>query len=285
LLKSKTWLISLLLIALLTVSVTVAAAMLIPASDRAKEQSKADKSPVIERVGDHLVLTPPGLEKKVFIHYAKPPCNNDGVCDAGENKSCSDCKRGGEEPKSSCYGFIGRGVEWKELPQGYVIDPDNPFGLSESFVVSAISAGAEEWDAHTGTSLFSGYTVDYAASWDDDAPDGRNELLFGDYPEPGVIGIAVTWGYFSGPPKNRRIIEFDVLFDTDFEWGNADTDPNVMDLQNIAVHEIGHGLGLDDLYENSCAEETMYGYSTEGETKKRSLEAGDITGIQKLYGS
>jgi hypothetical protein len=27
----------------------------------------------------------------------------------------------------------------------------------------------------------------------------------------------------------------------------------------------------------------MYGYATEGETKKRTLEIGDITGIKKLY--
>ena len=57
-----------------------------------------------------------------------------------------------------------------------------------------------------------------------------------------------------------------------------------MDLQNIAVHELGHSFGLADIYSSSCAEVTMYGYSTEGETKKRTLEQPDITGIQKLYG-
>ena len=30
-------------------------------------------------------------------------------------------------------------------------------------------------------------------------------------------------------------------------------------------------------------EETMYAYADFGETKKRTLEAGDITGVQKLY--
>lgn len=57
-----------------------------------------------------------------------------------------------------------------------------------------------------------------------------------------------------------------------------------MDLQNIAVHEIGHGLGLADVYEAVCSEVTEYGYSTEGETKKRSIEPADITGLQSLYG-
>jgi len=89
----------------------------------------------------------------------------------------------------------------------------------------------------------------------------------------------------------REIIEFDIMFDTDYTWGDAgDTDEEhlgdlaIMDLQNIATHEIGHGLGLGDLYDSSASEETMYGSSEYGETKKRTLYLGDIAGIQELYG-
>ena len=59
---------------------------------------------------------------------------------------------------------------------------------------------------------------------------------------------------------------------------------NVMDIQNIATHEIGHTLGLSDLYTTSCSPVTMYGYSWNGDTTKRTLESPDITGLQKLYG-
>ncbi len=251
---------------------SVATAMLIPAADQAKEKAEVENSPVIEKVDEHLVLTSPGLERIVFIHYkkgfAKPPW-------AG----------GGKKPKEpACYDFLGKRVKWQELPADYVIDPDNPDGLTEDFVISAISAGAEEWDFHTSADLFGTYSIDYESSWDSDAPDGRNELLFGDYPEEGVIAVAVVWGYFSGPPSLREIIEFDVLFDTDYRWGDATVNLSVMDLQNIATHEIGHGAGLDDIYDNVCSEVTMYGYSDYGEIIKRDLEQPDITGIQKLYG-
>jgi len=57
-----------------------------------------------------------------------------------------------------------------------------------------------------------------------------------------------------------------------------------MDLQNIATHEIGHGVGLADVYQTACSEVTMYSYSTEGEIIKRTFETPDITGLQKLYG-
>ena len=275
--------------ALLLVSVT-AAAMLIPAAERAKANSRADNASVINQAGSHLVLNTSGLEKKVFIHYARPPCDGDGVCEAGEKKSCSDCKAPTEESGTTCYGFIGNSVKWLDLPQDLVIDPDNPDRImSESFITEAMSASASEWDSHTlSTGLFDSYTIDHSATWDGDpgdSPDGRNELLFEDYSNDNVIAVTVTWGYFNGPPWSRRIIEFDILFNTDFNWGDADDDDSLMDLQNIATHEIGHGLGLDDLYEDACAEETMYGIGKEGETKKRTLEAGDIEGLRILYGS
>ena len=87
----------------------------------------------------------------------------------------------------------------------------------------------------------------------------------------------MVWGYFSGPPSEREIIEFDIMFDTDYHWGDADVYWDVMDLQNVATHEFGHGIGLDDYYE--CELETMYGYSTYGETIKRDLYYGDVAEV------
>ena len=55
-----------------------------------------------------------------------------------------------------------------------------------------------------------------------------------------------------------------------------------MDYQNIATHEFGHSLGLGHPGD-SCTEETMYAYGSSGETKKRTLEAGDIAGVNELY--
>lgn len=237
----------------------IAAAMLIPAADRAKEEA-----------GEYLPLTPPGLEKILFIHhrkdFGKPPW-------AGGGKG---------EKEAKCYDFLGKGVKWKELPISYVVHPD-----LEVTVEGAIFVSAETWDDAISQELFSDtYSIDKTATWDDDAPDGRNEFVFGDYPQEGVIAVAVVWGYFSGPPGSRKIVEFDVLFDTDFSpWGDAMGNPSIMDLQNIATHEIGHGVGLADIYDSNCSEVTMYGFSDYGEIKKKDLESADITGLQKLYGN
>ena len=57
---------------------------------------------------------------------------------------------------------------------------------------------------------------------------------------------------------------------------------DAFDFANVATHEIGHAVGLDHPG-NSCTEETMYAYVDFGETKKRTLNAGDILGAQALY--
>ncbi|MEM2931096.1 MAG: matrixin family metalloprotease [Thermoproteota archaeon] len=204
--------------------------------------------------------TAPPPEKIVFVHY----------------------KMGAGKPSTDKGYYKLLGAKWKVLPVTYVIDPDNPYGLSDMFVVNSVVASAEEWDFHTSAELFSSYSIVYDASWDDDAPDGRNEIVFGDYKEANVIAVTVIWGYFSG--RNKQIVEFDVLFDVDFTWGDAAEDPTKMDLRNIATHELGHGVGLGDLYNPAAWRETMYGYSDYGETIKRDLYVGDISGIQKLYG-
>jgi hypothetical protein len=49
-------------------------------------------------------------------------------------------------------------------------------------------------------------------------------------------------------------------------------------VQNIATHEFGHWVGLDDLYATTDKDLTMYGYGETKELKKDSLGLGDITG-------
>ena len=55
-----------------------------------------------------------------------------------------------------------------------------------------------------------------------------------------------------------------------------------MDFENIATHELGHSIGMGHP-SSECIEETMYAYADFGETKKRTLNTGDIEGISELY--
>lgn len=244
------------------------AGMMIPAADQAKQKAQiaVNKSPALE--GDW-ALSPPGLERIEFIHYKK-----------GYGKP--ETAKGPKAP--TCYKFLTPGknsIRWRTLPVSYVINPTNS-GLEASFVTTTISTSAETWDNATSQELFDNtYGVSTGPETNYGVQNYTNALSFGDrYSDPNVIAATVVWYN----PATKAIVEFDITFETDYTWGNADLDPTVMDLQNIATHELGHGVGLADVYDSTCSEVTMYGYSTWGETKKRTLEAPDITGLQKLYG-
>ncbi len=244
----------------------VAASMMIPVNEKAEENSRTEISPVIEEtVAGELDLTAAtnGLERVDFIHYKK-----------GYAKPI---EAGAKTP--SCYKFLsGAKPRWKSFPVSYVINPSNPQGLGEAFVTSAISTSAETWDDATSIELFNNaYTVNYSAVYR--VQNYKNEMSFGNYPTSGVIAVTSIWWN----PATNAIVEFDILYDTDWLWGDADINSSLMDLQNIATHEIGHGVGLGDIYSTACSEVTMYGYSSYGEIQKRTLEQPDITGLQKIY--
>ena len=140
-----------------------------------------------------------------------------------------------------------------------------------------------KWETEAGRNILGigSITSDILIA-DTASPDNKNEVYFADVSYNGAIAITIVWGRFSGSTSQRYLVEWDQVYDdVDFDWGIGE--PTKMDFENIATHELGHSVGLNDLYNSVCAEQTMYGYAIEGETKKRTLEAGDITGIKKLY--
>ena len=225
----------------------------------ASEAKDKEKGPIIVDEGF-------GVKKAIFIHYAKK--------DRSETAPL-------ESTATTCYAFLSATEpRWDSLVS-YVINPKNRQGLAQEFTGSAISTSAETWDDSTRIELFNNeYSFDSRARFG--KRDGKNVLAFGNYGRRGVIAVTYVW-YTTVPLP--RILEFDILFDTDFQWGDATETPSRMDLQNIATHEIGHGIGLADLYSTDCDDVTMYGYSTEGETEKRDLEPPDILGLRSLYGT
>jgi len=207
------------------------------------------------------------ISKITFIHYKK------GLARPSQPGS----GKGG----TKCYGFLANGAKWRSAEE-YLINPFNLDGMGADFVETSVNAGVSEWESYGGNIFGPGF-VDYSVSYNDGSFDGVNSVSFGSYEDNGVIAVTNVWGYFYGAPQTRELLEWDMLFNENFSWGDAGTNPSLMDLRNIATHELGHSAGLADLYETSCQEETMYGYGTEGETKKQNLNTGDIQGIQKLY--
>ena len=224
------------------------------------------------------------MQGYAFLHpkrdYHHRPGHGGGGGDKGGSGSTS----------STCFAFLAKGATWKSV-EPYVLDTTNGDGLSASYVSNwtAMSLGA--WELAAGVDIFgtrdTGSTVDGA---DTVSPDGKNEVSFGPIDEPNVIAVTIVWGYFSGPPFMRELVEWDAVFnDLDFAWDWAGPtsettsgNTSIMDYLNISIHEFGHAAGLGHP-ESSCTEESMYAFATKGETRKRTLNTGDNTGIQKAY--
>lgn len=172
------------------------------------------------------------------------------------------------------------------VPMDMAVYTDNPEGLTADFVISAVSDAAATWDTVTADTLVKSKTSKSGTA--SVIRNNENAILFGNYPTDGVIAVASVWI----DRRSKQMLECDIMFDTDFTWGNADSNgdgtvdnASVMDLQNIATHELGHCFNLADIYDSSQSQLTMYGYSGNGDIEKRSLEAGDIAGIQSLFGA
>lgn len=206
------------------------------------------------------------------------------------HKKKAAARRTGSLRASKCYGFFATGAKWKWV-EPWVVNPTNLSGLTEPFVLNNLSADIAKWEDATdgivgnssGVDILGNGTATPGALFADSvSPDNQNEVYFDQIEDPDTIAVTIVWGYFGGLTSNRRLIEWDQVYSNNYPWSGAG-EGGKMDFENIATHELGHSIGLNDIYSSSCIEQTMYGYADFGETKKRDLNIGDITGTNKLY--
>lgn len=244
-----------------------------------------------ERHNDALFLPPHDQDAEiVYLGRAKDPKTNEEVEGYAyiyrvQNNSAKSNR------SVNCYGYLSNGAKWKTV-ESWIVNTDNTSGLDSNFVYDNLVSDVAKWkDATDGTVgdglgttvLGSGSVTSELLTADTSAPDNKNEVYFGNILESGVIAVTSIWGIFSGPIRNRQLVEWDIIFDqNDFDW-SATGESTKMDFENIATHELGHSTGMNDLYNSSCNLETMFGYASNGETIKRDLHSGDINGINLLY--
>jgi hypothetical protein len=105
--------------------------------------------------------------------------------------------------------------------------------------------------------------------------DGINNVDFG---RLGSRALAVSYTWYRG----SRILEVDLRFNRfGYPWTNRRDRPTRYLIRNVATHEIGHQLGLDDLG-HPHRHQTMYGRISSGEARKIRLGRGDMRGARVL---
>lgn len=105
--------------------------------------------------------------------------------------------------------------------------------------------------------------------------DGVNDIQWVAGLPAGVLAQATMWVWPDG-----TIGESHVTFNADYAWG--DGSPGTIDIETVALHELGHWLSLRDLYGSGDRGKAMYGFCAAG-TRVRTLSAGDLAGILHIY--
>jgi|WetSurMetagenome_2_1015567.scaffolds.fasta_scaffold266197_1 hypothetical protein len=185
-------------------------------------------------------------------------------------------------PTEGSYSLYKGGVKWADtIIVDYAVNPDGAPQNIQSEIKPVIEAAFEEWDRNTTSrNLF----ADHALNTDKVGVtyDGENTISWTKISQQGVIAMCSFWVN----TRTKQIVEFDIQFNTVYNWNTSlNCSDTEMDVLNIATHEIGHTLVLNDLYRDANSNQTMYGYSDYGDIEKRSLESGDIAGIRALYGN
>jgi peptidoglycan hydrolase-like protein with peptidoglycan-binding domain len=148
--------------------------------------------------------------------------------------------------------------------------------LAEQDVRSAFRAAASTWTRAVPIRIAESDAVDQAGMrvlfaagdhGDGDPFDGRSD---------GESGVVLAHAFFPGTTP----LASDMHFDED-ETFSTDTPATGVDLQSIALHEMGHALGLDHSPDRDAV---MYAYLNYRQVK-RELHDDDITHIFDLYGT
>lgn len=170
------------------------------------------------------------------------------------------------------------------LPTGgisYLVDDRRaPRGI-QAGAEAALAAGAATWTAADGDKLltFSGNTKVFGPRYD-----GNNVILWRALYR-GIVAQAYIWYH----PLTEEVLDVDLVFNSRVPWALSDPAAGdcggvagAYDVRSIAVHEFGHWIGLDDLYESATVDLTMYGLTVPAELKKATLGAGDVLGAQAV---
>jgi hypothetical protein len=168
-----------------------------------------------------------------------------------------------------------------------------------------ISQGANEWDLNTNKDVFKGddtaitpgtanvleFTTKnpIVGRYQGGTGDGNNNYMALTKSVRGsTIAVTYTWYYTNQYVAGgfNKAAESDVYFNGNKAWRAATTESKAtnskFDIRTIATHEVGHSLGLLDLYDKTDSEKIMYGYNN-GQVKWY-LTSADYKGLVNIYG-
>jgi hypothetical protein len=170
-------------------------------------------------------------------------------------------------------GYSTNGHTWGTNQVLYYVN-SNSIWLSSSAAVSGVQSGAQAWSSQSHANI----QLVYAGSTNGSSLtlNNKNEVFFRN-DSNGFVGETYWWYDGSG-----RLIDADVVFhEGGFHFYTGSGCSGGVYLEDVAVHELGHALGLGhSSVPNVTMEPSLPGFC---DLTQMSLESDDIAGIESLY--
>lgn len=172
--------------------------------------------------------------------------------------------------------FATASYKWPASTSNSISVSINEASAPVSGAKDALLAGLNAWINQAGPVNLS-WNYAGTTSTAERVLDGQNVIFWGATPNPADTYLARTTVWYT---SSGDAVEMDMQFNTDYLWATGASGGRY-DIQSVATHEAGHGVGLNHV---PAISEVMYPSQSSNSTK-RILGLGDINGFESMYGA
>ena len=156
--------------------------------------------------------------------------------------------------------------------------------VTYSFATENISGQFADFDSFIDESSFQDDIVAAFGSWEDIA-----NIRFSLVPDTSSVDIRLGWANIDGPgnilgdtsiPSSGPLNDVIIRFDRNEDWitGGVSGAPETINFNIVALHEIGHAIGIDHSNEASALMSSSYNPNVV------SIQDDDVAALQAIYG-
>jgi hypothetical protein len=187
--------------------------------------------------------------------------------------------------RDDAYALLGYRWNIKDPQLKFVLRNDANLaaeGISASAMQSVIASAANTWDVTSNQNLFADSNlVTLNPTVNADSYNKINTIVWQQFPST-CQPLAFARTYYNSKLVDgyKTALESDLVFNANYAWS---TDNTGVDIETVLLHEMGHTLGLADIYGKDAfkgsTQDIMYYYTG----LKRTLGNGDKNAIWILY--